>query len=665
MQAQHSIHATDEQRVQLARLLLQANLAYGEANSPVSVVQSLKARRECRTYLGEILDQDPGNAAALGLLGRVEMDDGDLEQAQRLFTRSLSVDSNQPQQYTNLGYWAIRSERPTLAEQHFAQALELDRQSAAAFCGIAHAKRIQGAFDVAYLHYRKLLQTGLEWPSVYSGMLQCAANLDVNSADPELAQDAIALLRHDGLPHQELGRFVAAIIRQQYGLADPDAQISLEHASQDSLLLLALNKTLMPDPAVEELVSLLRRSVLAEVAQTAELRDELQALALALAVYNDRTGYALTADADEERLVDAINSGISAQLALGDSQDSLIGSLILSAMYGALFHQNFAVQLGAWNLVDWPLAMQAAMAASFYDRGAEEAIKQGFDEKSDELLFEKTDLPQAWPSWSTLSYHTPSSLKATLANELGLATDACPDTLRMMVCGARSGQRAMELAYYLSDVEVIAVDESLANIAKATRMAEDMGINNIVFWPWSVARRFLADDHKVHWIEIGRLPSANMTKVSLAEIACSGTASGAIVHMHTGVGEQTGGDRHIRELIARHNLQPTRPALRQLRKMVLNNRQDPVWTELVADPDFYALGGCRDRWFAEQDPQQLNELMALVSNEVDWKLVKARDTDGHSLATGPVQKQIRAEALGSEVQSVMGQGLSVYFQRRR
>ena len=57
--------------------------------------------------------------------------------------------------------------------------------------------------------------------------------------------------------------------------------------------------------------------------------------------------------------------------------------------------------------------------------------------------------------------------------------------------------------------------------------------------------------------------------------------------------------------------------------------------------------------------------MALLSNEVDWKLAKARDTDGHSLATKPVQKQIQAEALGSEVQSLMGQGLSVYFQRRR
>jgi hypothetical protein len=57
--------------------------------------------------------------------------------------------------------------------------------------------------------------------------------------------------------------------------------------------------------------------------------------------------------------------------------------------------------------------------------------------------------------------------------------------------------------------------------------------------------------------------------------------------------------------------------------------------------------------------------MAMVSNEVEWKLVKARDEDGHRLATRPVQTQIQAEALGSEVQSVMGQNLSVYFQRRR
>jgi tetratricopeptide (TPR) repeat protein len=666
MQANHQAQVSLTQPAQAARLLLQANLAYGESNSNgLSHIQRLKARRECRDHLARTMALEPENAAALGLLGRVELDDGQPEKAHQLFNASLEHKPEQPQQYCNLGYWALQTERPALAEQYFIQALDMDRQSAAAFCGVAHAKRIQGAFDVAYLHYRKLLQTGLEWPSVYSGMLQCAEHLDVNRADPDIAQDAIALLSHDGLPHQELGRFVAAIIRQQYDLADPNAQIFLDAASQDNLLLLALNKTLMPDPAVEELVALLRRSVLAEVAQTAELREGLQPLALALAVYVDRTGYALSAEEDEERLVDTINHSIKAQLASGDSQDSLIGSLILSAMYGALFHQNFAVQLGAWSLVDWPSGMQATMAASYYDRAMEEAIKQSFDEKSGELHLERFDVPQAWPSWSTLSYRTKSSLKATLASELGLATDACPDTLRMMVCGARSGQRAMELAYYLSDVEVIAVDESLANIAKATRMADEQSINNIVFWPWSVAQRFLADDHKVHWIEIGRLPSANMTDVSLAALASAGTASGAIVHMHTGVSEQTDGDKQIRRLIDQHNLKPTRTALRQLRNMALNNRQDPTWQSLVAEADFYGLGGCRDRWFRQQDTTQLKELMAVMSNEVEWKLIKARDVDGHSLATRPVQKQLQAEALGSEVQSLMGQDLSIYFQKRR
>ncbi|KPQ02384.1 hypothetical protein [Marinobacter sp. HL-58] len=665
MQAQHNVHATDAQKAHIARLLLQANLAYSESNTPVSLVQRVKARYECRGYLNKILAQEPGNAGALGLLGRLEMDDGALEKAHTLFTDSLSQDPTQPQQYTNLGYWAMKSERPALAEQYFIQALEMDRQSAAAFCGVAHAKRLQGQFDVAYLHYRKLLETGLEWPSIYSGMLTCAEHLDVKKADTRLARDAILLLRHNGLPHQEIGRFVAAIIRQQYDLDDPNAQVALDAASEDELLILALEKTLMPDPAVEELVTLLRRAIISEVAQTVELRDELQPLALALAVYADRTGYALTAEDDEERLVSAINDSICAQLAMGEEQDGMIGSLIISALYGAMFHQQFAVQLGRWNLVDWPVALQPVMAASYYNHATEEAIKQNFDEKAEELCLDKTDVPQAWPSWSKLAYHSETSLKNMMATELGMDTGLLPDTLRIMVCGTQSGQRAMELAHYLKDVEVIAVDESLANIAKATRLAGEMGISNIVFWPWSIAQRFVADDHKVHWIEIGRLPSAKMTNVSLAALVSSATGNGAVVHMHTAVNEQTDGDQQIRRLIAQHNLKPTRTTLRQLRKMALTNRDDPKWHSLVSETDFFSLGGCRDRWFCPQDSGQLKELMALVSNEVEWKLVKARDTDGHSLGTKPVQKQIQAEALGSEVQSLMGQGLSVYFQRRR
>jgi hypothetical protein len=343
----------------------------------------------------------------------------------------------------------------------------------------------------------------------------------------------------------------------------------------------------------------------------------------------------------------------------------MTGSLMISAMYGAFFHQPFAVQLGQWNLTDWPLALQQVLAASYYDRAAEEAIKQNFDEKAEELCLAKADVPQAWPAWSRLATRTESSLKSLMATELKLSTDHLPDTLRIMVCGAQSGQRAMELARYLDDVEVIAVDESLANIAKATRMAGDANLENIVFWPWSIARQFVADGHQVHWIEVGHLPSPAMTELSLSALINTATSGGAVVHLNTTITAQTAGDRHIHKLIEEHKLEPTRTALRQLRRMVLTNRDDTTWQELLNDEGFYSLGGCQSRWFKPQNPAQLKELMAMMSNEVEWKLIKARDEDGHSLATQPVQKQIQAEALGSEVQSLVGQGLSVYFQRRR
>ncbi|WP_036130926.1 tetratricopeptide repeat protein [Marinobacter nitratireducens] len=666
MQAQHHSQESRSQQADAARLLIEANAAYGESNNNnLSHIGRVQARGVCRNLLEKALKLAPRNAVALGLLGRVELDSGRLERAQELFNSSLDVNAEQPQQYTNLGYWALKTERPSLAEQYFLQALELDRQSAAAFCGIAHAKRLQGQFDVAYLHYRKLLETGAEWDSVYSGMLTCAQHLKVNKADSALALDAIALLKRNGLPHQELGRFVGAIIHEQYDLGNPDAQILLEAACEDELLLLALQKTLMPSPAVEELVTLLRRAVLAEVAQTVELRDELQPLTLAIAQYADRTGYALSAADDEERLVATVNESVKAQFMMGEPQDALVGSLMISAMYGAQFHQDFAVHLGQWNLSDWPVALQPVMAASYYNRASEEGIKQSFDEKAQELCLEKADVPQAWPAWTQLAHRTESSLKHLMFSELKLSTDQLPDTLRIMVCGAQSGQRAMELARYLDDVEVIAVDESLSNIAKATRMASEMELDNIVFWPWSIAQRFVADGHQVHWIEIGRLPSPAMSELSLAALVSQASGAGAVVHMHTSVAEQTRGDRQVRRLISEHNLQPTHTAIRQLRRMVMTNQQDELWLDLIADENFYSLGGCADRWFRPQDIAQFQEVMGLLSNEVEWKLVKARDADGHSLGTALVQQQIQAEALGSEVQSLSGQGLSLYFTKRR
>jgi len=125
MQAKHQVPVSQTQQAQVARLLLQANLAYGESNSNgVSHIRRLKSRQECRGYLNEALALEPTNAGALGLLGRVEIDDGQFEKAHKLFNASLDHQPGQAQQYCNLGYWALKTERPALAERYFLQALE-------------------------------------------------------------------------------------------------------------------------------------------------------------------------------------------------------------------------------------------------------------------------------------------------------------------------------------------------------------------------------------------------------------------------------------------------------------------------------------------------------------------------------------------------------------
>ena len=45
-----------------------------------------------------------------------------------------------------------------------------------------------------------------------------------------------------------------------------------------------------------------------------------------------------------------------------------------------------------------------------------------------------------------------------------------------------------------------------------------------------------------------------MTTLSLAALVNQATGSGAVVHMHTAIAEQTSGDRQIRKLVSEHKL---------------------------------------------------------------------------------------------------------------
>ncbi|MFE8072016.1 hypothetical protein QQM79_13255 [Marinobacteraceae bacterium S3BR75-40.1] len=651
---------------ELARKLIEADQLYRRSNDrAVSANEREEARKQTRCLLDEILREDRSNAAALSLSGRIELDSGHIDKAKALFEASIDLEPDNANYLTNLGYGELAAGQPVDAAIAFQEALQLNRQSAAAFCGLAHAKRQQGHYDQAYLHYRKLLDYGLEWPSVYSGMLACTEHLAIHRADQELAQDAIRLLRNDNLPHQNLSRFVGTLLRHQYDLDNPNAEIFLEAASEDWLLILALERTLITDAAVEELVTLLRQAISLEVRETGSLRESLQPLALAIGVYADRTGFALLSSEEEAVFIRQLQDRIQDSVRQPWQPEDLAGALIIQAMYGALFHAPFATDLGQVELVEWPEGMQRLMAASYYNRALEEAHKQAFVEKEEELALAREDIPHAWPCWSNLQLFTSQRLQDELQQSLGIEAPQEGEKLRILFIGAQSGQRALEMAHYFTDVELIAVDEELANIAHASRRANELGLENVVFWPYSLASRFIRDGHQVQMVEIGHLPSTRQHDIAIDQFVNQALVPGGLLHINTGNADASSADRHMQMLIERHQLAPTLDNIRRLRRMVLNNRSDNQWQELLKSEDFYATAGCRSRWFFPEDQTQRSVMLSRLSSEVDWKLVKARDEDGHELDSGPVSGQLRAQHLGNGVRSLLGQGLSLYFQRRR
>jgi len=641
-----------------AHRLLAANLDYHLSNDSHQSLDDRKMlRSRCREQILDIMVDEPDHPAALGLLGRLELDEGHLARARELFDRSLSINPDQSQQLLNLGYWAMASQRPDWAQTYFEQALELDPESMAGFRGIAHALRDQGKFDAAYLHYRKLLDLGVKDDFIFQGLCDCAERLAIHKADAALRADAIRLLSHPRLPHHQLGRFVVAILRLSYDLESGESDILLDDVASDELMLLALERCILPDPWVEAMIVGLRRTLLIDTVETAELTDDRQRLACALAVYGASTNYLCVASPEEIEAVAAINQSLAAQLVMGESPEYLVGSLIISAMYGSLFRQSFSSDLGRWAITDWPVGLQTLMNASYYEPAREENARQMFAEKAAEVTLAAADVPAAWPLWTQLRRQNETTLRQILATDIGVSTDKLPDTLRILIMGRGCGQQALELATYLKDTEVIAVDESLANVGRGTREAEDLGLNNIVFWPMSLARQFVADGHRMNWLEIQALPADTLSHDDLVEFVNTALASEGILHLHTGQQPVDAGSECLRRIVRQHELDQSRGTVQKLRQIALNAMNDPQWQTLLESPDFYNLDGCRARWFsANQEPLE-ESLVEQVCNQLVWRLVKAVDDEGTRLKPALVLEQLITS-------NRHGEPLNLYFQRR-
>ena len=638
-----------------ARLLIHANDLYKMYNSvATSTAERQTSLDHALELITQIISYDSSNTPAMNLLGRIELDLGNIKSAESLFKQCLQHAPENTQYLSNMGYLQLMNDEPDLALKYFNDALTIDKGLENAFLGIARVQQSLRNYDVAYLHYRSLVNHGHDDETILQGMLNCCAHIKIDSYQAELEADLLNLFSYKELAHERLGHFAAALISKKYDLENPNAPIDILQVAYDPLVYHSLLKCSLPNPFVEEFITLLRQSILLEAAETRQLRDELQLLAVAIATYNERNNYALIPNQDETSKVEHFNLVLAQTLQQPWIMEDVTGALIVVGMYQSFFAQTYAVNLTKMQLNEWPDALIPLMSGSLYRRAERESFKQQFPEKQDELLIAKEDMPAPFPRWNKIDFFNQQSLRNELISSLGIDATNLPDRLLLLVAGVDASQKAFSYARHFTDVDVLAVENSLENLAESHLKAEEEQLSNIAFWPLSLAKRFLKDGNQIHFASIsGDESSIDASFISLIKGSLDKQGVLNVKLIKT----PDTATKDIQGLIKKQSLKHTSANIRALRSTILADKYSEYWAGLIKDEYFYSIDGCRQAWFTDNNQSHILDSVIGLLSQPDWTLSKVLNHHRKTVATTLAEKNLHKFANNKNIKSEY----SVYF----
>ena len=522
---------------------------------------------------------------------------------------------------------------PHYAEAHYRRALIHQRQHRIAESIAGYRSALRYAPDVAEIYFKlgEALNEANAWEDALRAY-EAAFGRDLQNALPRgNALNLINSLQWESLPafwqneiarnfeRQDVdkSRNVSVALRAlkakpgfRQVLATVSAPAQWDDAAHlvvtsDTLFLQLLRDTLIADAAFEGMLTRMRVMFLTDA--VARSRAPLEFLAaLALQCFNNEFVYAASAAEVAQRA--ALSPELEAALvAEVDLEPALERSLAVIAMYGPLHELPSVVMYAKGHSVTSPLLLLMRRTVQEPEleltlRGsivADDAITDGVSLNVRGMYEE-----HPYPRWFSIDRPPPLKLRDWIDREAPTAAASFEFAAgaRVLVAGCGSGHEAIELAAGLSDVQVLAVDLSLASLAYAQRMAADLGVSNIEFRQADIlglgvlTERFsmiycngvlhhLQDPAAGLRVLVQLLRPRGLLRLSLySELArLSVTAA--------------------RAEIQAASIPATAAAIGGFRQFVLHQKPDSALAPLSGFLDFYSTSMCRDLMFHVQEHQ--------------------------------------------------------------
>lgn len=400
----------------------------------------------------------------------------------------------------------------------------------------------------------------------------------------------------------------------------------------DELLLLVLRRTTLQHSGYEELLTELRRALLAAVeggAIPATARETVTRFASALATYVQTTEYVLHATAVEEAGVAACRERLRAAQADDPVQPLLaaivacyeqladVGALPLAALLASPANNlpEFEEMLRLQILE--PLRIRSRLAGIEAFAPISNAVSLAVQRQYEE---------NPYPRWRFLGEPQLSTLDNRISRCLPhLRPDQQPrlqalptDPLDILIAGCGTGRHALWCGREYPSTRIRAVDLSRASLAYARLKAEELGIANIEFLQGDILE-LPGLGQQFDLVEsIGVLHHMADPAAGLAALArCLRPAGWMKVALYSHAARHA--VRVARERIAAGAYAPSARGIRSFRHAIMQDQDDPLHASCARWRDFYSLSECRDLLFHVQEHQfttrGLEELIATAGLE--------------------------------------------------
>ncbi|MCJ8313921.1 MAG: methyltransferase domain-containing protein [Saccharospirillaceae bacterium] len=594
----------DQRSSQHESLLTKLNTMYQQSLSlSLSSEQVSDLRKKIIKLANELKQVPELQAQSYNIIGRIALDDGFIDKAQLYIEKALKIEPNNPGNLFSYGHIYLYKNQLKTAIEYFSKAHDIDPFATKAQSSLAYCYLALNYPEKAFLNYKELVKHSPKDNHIKSKLFESCSKIKADRFTHKLYKELNYFYEFNGVDFQNLHNLTTSLLILQYNLNnDQPPTLDINDLVDNKLLINGFTHLLFANPLIEKFTISLRKQILFKCLESQKNYTKWLPLIIAIAQQAINNEQILYIDAQEEIMLNHIQTVIEFDLLNDWNCRSISSALMLFAMYQPLTALKNWQNLMEHPVNKWASSTRGLITRSIWNVKTELDIAEKFHLQSPltnitSIKVQKQYENHPYPRWLQLGYNTATNYGRALENEFhGFRAPSYFNRgeLKVLIAGCGTGQHSLKVAKYFRNTNVTAIDLSSRSLAYAQQMADKMNINNIEFKQLDILQ--LDDLKQYHVIECsGVLHHMQDIQTGFNILKNKLLPSGVMkIALYSKQARQV--IDKMRNLIEFKQIQSDQSGIRLLRFALLQSNKN-AFTQLFKTADFYSLSGCRDLLF--------------------------------------------------------------------